>query len=78
MIGQAKLDKYDQPLFLITSHKIAIHLVKWAFDLQISLVLSRTGATFSAFQFAESCNMTLIGFARGRKFSVYCNDHRVS
>lgn len=77
-VGLAKIDGYTGPLSLITSDKITKDTIQQAIQIGVPLIISRTGITFSAYQLAERHNITLIGFARGKKFSIYCGEHRIS
>lgn len=60
-------------LTLLVSSKIDTTLMQLVKTVGISTVISRTAPTFKAFQIAKESEITLIGFARGRKCNVYTN-----
>jgi len=62
---------------LLTSGRISTEIALKTVKLGIPILVSRSGPTSMSFAIAEKVNMTLIGFARGRRFNVYCGKFRI-
>lgn len=78
VLGQALLEK--TPLnnhILLTSGKIDLTTVMLAHKANVSIVVSRTAPTQSAYNYANTNNITIIGFARRLKCSIYTAEHRL-
>ena len=58
---------------LIVSSKIDTPMIDMTIKLGIPTIASRTAPTYLAYQQAALNNITLIGFARGKKCNVYTN-----
>ncbi|MBT5953422.1 hypothetical protein HOG98_01755 [bacterium] len=58
---------------LISSAKLSIDLVMKGYRLGISRFISRVAPTLAAYEFAIANNISLIGFSRNKKFTVYTN-----
>ncbi len=63
--------------FLILSGRIASEILLKAARAGIPLVLSRSAPTGLTVDLAGSLNMTVVGFARGQRLSVYTHPERV-
>ena len=78
-MGQSLLEKNSiDDHILLTSGKIDIKMVKIAHKAGLSFIISRTAPTQSAYEYAETNNITLIGFARRLKCSIYTAGHRIT
>lgn len=63
---------------LLISSKIDKETVVLAQKLNIFIIISRIAPTSLAKKHAEENNMCLIGFARGKKYTVYCNEYMIT
>jgi FdhD protein len=63
---------------LLVSSKIDSLTMKAIMALGITIVVSRVAPTSTALQLAEEHNITVLGFARGKKFSVYSHPENVT
>lgn len=74
VIGLALLDNasFNTGLMIVSS-KIDSPMIETTSYLGIPTLASRTAPTYLAYQKAEENNITLIGFARGKKCNVYTN-----
>lgn len=43
----------------------------------IHLIVSHSAPTDMALDIAEKSNITMVGFARGNRMSIYCGSHRL-
>jgi FdhD protein len=43
----------------------------------IPLILSRSAPTMMAVETAEKLGLTVVGFARGQRFNLYCQSERI-
>jgi FdhD protein len=78
VVGSAFLNRiptHDKCLLL--SGRVASEILIKAAHAQIPLVLSRSAPTGLTIDLAEDLNLTVIGFARGQRFSVYAHPERV-
>jgi FdhD protein len=74
VVGQAKSANLADKT-LITSSKLDLRTVKIAALLNLPIIISRTAPTDKAFDYAINKNITIIGFARGKRFNLYtCPD----
>jgi len=62
---------------LLTSGRISSEIVMKIANCDISVIISRSAPTLRAVELAVENGMTLIGFARGENFNIYCNPQRV-
>jgi len=62
---------------LITTGRLTSEIIIKAAKVQIPTIVSRNTATTLAIELAGSLNITLIGYARGGKFTVYSGRHRI-
>ncbi|MEX2705450.1 MAG: formate dehydrogenase accessory sulfurtransferase FdhD [Candidatus Freyrarchaeum guaymaensis] len=63
--------------FLVSTGRQTVDMVVKAARAGVPLVASLSAATESGISAAESTNVTLIGFARGRRMNIYTHPHRV-
>lgn len=77
VIGYAFLQEI--PLFnkcLLLSGRIASEIVLKAGRAGFPMIVSRSAPTYKAIDRAEELGITVVGFARGRRFNLYCHGHR--
>ena len=63
---------------LISSGRISSEMMLKAAKLEVPIVVSRSAPTELGINIAEKMNITLIGFARGRRLNIYNRPDRVS
>jgi len=78
VLGRALLDhvQLDRAVVL-TSGRISAEVVIKCALRELSIVVSRSAATSFAVDLAERMGVTLAGFARGRRMTVYTHSHRI-
>lgn len=77
-IGRALLEDWEIPQsFLLTSGRVPGYTVAKAVRAGLSVVVSRSAPTCQAVELARRSNMTLCGFARGRRINVYSAPQRI-
>ena len=62
---------------LITTGRLTSEILIKAAKMRIPVLVSRNTATSLAVELARSLNITLIGYARAGKFTVYCGEERI-
>lgn len=76
--GRWLLQGYELPhKVLITTGRISSEMLQKAVRLGASLLISRTAASSLAIELAEKSGITLIGYARRDRFTVYANPQRI-
>jgi len=79
VIGYAFLQQiplHDKCLLL--SGRIASEILLKIARAGFPMIVSRSAPTYRAVQRAEELGITVVGFARGRKFNLYCHGYRVA
>lgn len=79
VIGHAFLRQiplYDKCLLL--SGRIASEILFKLARAGFPLIVSRSAPTFKAVEQAEQLGITVVGFARGQRFNLYCHGHRIA
>ncbi len=64
-------------LVLLISGRVSSEMLAKAARMGTPVVISRTSPTSLAVDLARAWNITLIGYARGRRFRVYAGEHRI-
>ncbi len=64
-------------LYIITSGRISSDILLKSALINIGLVVSRSAPTTLAVKLAKKLNITIIGFARGKKLNIYTHSDRV-
>ncbi|MFB6290995.1 MAG: formate dehydrogenase accessory sulfurtransferase FdhD [Candidatus Bipolaricaulia bacterium] len=78
VIGQAVLDGRNlEEFILLTSGRLSSEMVLKAIRSSISIVVSRSAPTTLAVSLAEETGLTMVGFTRGNRFSVYSGERRI-
>ena len=62
---------------LLTTGRISSEMLLKAAKMRIPLLISRTSPTDLAVKLADKLNITLIGYARGKSFTIYSRPFRV-
>ncbi len=62
---------------IVTSGRLSSEILLKAAKLKIQLLVSRSAPTSLSIELAETLNITLVGFARGRRMNVYSHPWRV-
>ncbi len=63
---------------LVSSGRISSEMITKARKMEVPIVISRTSPTIASIRLAQSWNMTLIGYVRGRQMRVYTGTERVN
>lgn len=78
VIGQAFLQQIDlSDKCLLLSGRIAAEILIKTARNGIPFVLSRSAPTLMAVETAEKLGLTVVGFARGGRFNLYCHGERI-
>ena len=77
--GKMLLDKINpEKKIIATSGRVSSEMLQKVATMGIGVVISRTSPTSLSVQLAEEHQITLIGYARGKKFSVYAHGDQIS
>lgn len=78
VIGKSIMDGLDlNNKILMTTGRISSDIAVKASKIGIPIIVSHSAPTDMALDIAKSCNMTMIGFARGNRMNIYCGEHRI-
>ena len=66
-----------QDRIILTTGRISSEMITKAVRLRVPIVVSRTSPTALSVKLAQAWNMTLVGYARGRRLSVYTGADRL-
>ncbi len=79
VIGKALLEGRDiSRAFVLTTGRVSKSMAAKALVAGLPILVSRSAPTSGAVELARSCNLTLCGFARGRRVNVYSAPERIS
>jgi FdhD protein len=77
-VGKALLDGADlSRCFIVCTGRLPADMVAKAYRAGITIMVSNNAPFSSGIEFAENMNMTLIGFARPPKMSIYSHPERI-
>ena len=62
---------------VVTSGRISSAVLQKIVRASIPILISRSAPTSEAIRLSKVFGVTLIGFARGKRFNVYSNSHRI-
>lgn len=62
---------------IFTTGRVSSEMIQKSARIGVSIVVSRTSPTKSSVDFAQSHNITLIGYTRRNEFTVYSNPQRI-
>ncbi|MBN1232588.1 MAG: formate dehydrogenase accessory sulfurtransferase FdhD [Candidatus Coatesbacteria bacterium] len=78
VVGKAILKKDDPSRYVLyVSGRISFEMVQKALRHGISILVSRSASTYLAVQMARETNLTLVSFARGKRFTIYSGEQRI-
>jgi len=78
IIGEALYRDVSMPeMIVMTSGRISSDVIHKVQKTGSPIIVSRSAPTSAAIEFAEKCNLTLVGFARGKKMNVYTSMERI-
>jgi FdhD protein len=78
IMGECLLRKLSVPDgILLTSGRVSSEMLIKASKMRVPVVVSRTSPTERAVTLARDINITLIGYARGSRLSVYAHPERL-
>jgi len=79
VIGYAVLNGLNlSELILASSGRMPYGMVKKVVNAGIPIVITKSPPTDKGVELARKHNITLIGFARGKRFTIYSGEHRIS
>ncbi|MBT3669163.1 MAG: formate dehydrogenase accessory sulfurtransferase FdhD [Chloroflexi bacterium] len=77
--GKILLDDIEiSPIILLTTGRLSSEMIQKAARMKSSIVVSRTSPTTLSIEIAESLGVTVIGYARGKKLTVYTYPERIN
>lgn len=78
IIGKALMNNIDlNDKLVMTTGRISSDIVVKVAKAGIPIIVSHSAPTSLALSIAKAANITLIGFARGSRMNIYCNQHRI-
>ena len=78
VIGMMVLEKLDSSFaILLTTGRVSSEILRKLIYARIPVIISHSAPTLLSVKQARRANITLIGFARGRKFNVYSGVERI-
>ncbi len=78
VVGALILQKCGpEGLILLTTGRISSEIVQKAINARLSMIVSRSAPTSRAVELAQEFGLTLVGFARGGNFNLYCCPEKV-
>jgi FdhD protein len=76
--GRCLFDEINLPKrVLITTGRVSSEMVQKSAKIGASIIISRTSPSSLSIKIAEEAGITLIGYARGKRFSTYSHPKRV-
>ncbi|MDO8734675.1 MAG: formate dehydrogenase accessory sulfurtransferase FdhD, partial [Elusimicrobiota bacterium] len=78
LIGKALIDGIDtKDKILFTSGRVSSDIVQKVLRAKIPVIVSHSAPTSFAVKLCKEKNITLIGFARGRRMNIYSCEKRI-
>jgi FdhD protein len=78
VIGEALLKGVQmQELIVLSSGRISTEIVSKTAKMKVACLISRSAPTDQAIKLARELNLTLVGFARGKRMNVYSGTERI-
>jgi len=79
VIGEALIKGLDMTdAILLTTGRISTEIVHKVLRARVPIMCSRSAPTYEAVQLCREKNMTLIGFARGKRMNLYSGEERIA
>ncbi|MGH4117592.1 formate dehydrogenase accessory sulfurtransferase FdhD [Clostridium sp.] len=77
-LGKALIKNIDfSDIIVMTTGRISSDIVVKVAKAGIQIIVSHSAPTSLALSIAKDANITVIGFARGIRMNIYCNEHRI-
>jgi FdhD protein len=78
VIGKALIRNIDlSDLIVMTTGRISSDIVVKVAKAGVQIMVSHSAPTALAVSIAKAANITIVGFARGLRMNIYCNEHRI-
>lgn len=78
VIGKTMISNIDlKDKLVMTTGRISSDIVVKAAKASIQIIVSHSAPTTLALSIAKDAKITIIGFARGNRMNIYCNEYRV-
>lgn len=78
VVGKAALNNVDfGRAILASTGRLSSEVVIKAANVHVPIIISISAPTDKGIKIAEATGLTLIGFARGKRFNIYANPHRI-
>jgi FdhD protein len=78
VVGKMLIDGIDiRRKVLLTTGRISSEMLQKAFRIGTMMLISLTSPTSLSVEMAEETGITLIGYARGKKFNIYSHPQRI-
>jgi FdhD protein len=78
IVGEASIKDIElSDKIVLTSGRVSSEMLIKAAKRQIPVIVSRSAPTDLAVELAKQLGITVIGFARGQRMNIYCNQERV-
>jgi len=78
IVGQCLLERMEMSdKSLVVSGRLSSEILLKAAKLQLPVLISRAAPTSLSIELAESLNITMVGFARGRRMNIYSHAWRI-
>jgi len=79
VVGKALMNNIGlKNKLVMTTGRISSDIVVKVAKAGIPIIVSHSAPTSLALSIAKAANITIIGFARGSRMNIYCNQHRLS
>lgn len=69
--------KTDHNGFVVTTSRASVEMIQKAYAMSASMLVAISAPTGLAVRMAETCGMTLVGFARPGQFVIYAHAERI-
>jgi formate dehydrogenase family accessory protein FdhD len=78
VIGQSLIKNiFLKDKVIILSGRVSLEMILKAAKMQIPIIISKSAPTSLSVALAKKLNITLVGFVRGRKMTIYANEQRI-
>lgn len=77
LASQQKTVKTDLQGFVVTTSRASVEMIQKAYAMSASMLVAISAPTGLAVRMAETCGMTLVGFARPGQFVIYAHSERI-
>ena len=78
IVGECLLDNIStDDKIIVTSGRLSSEILLKVAKLKVQLIVSRSAPTSLCIELAESLNITLVGFVRGKRLNIYSHGWRI-